>query len=495
MKLNISGKITQYFINSQLTVLLMAATAMMGLFALVFTPREENPQIVVPAANVMVMMPGARAQEVEELVSKRLESKLWEIPGVEDVYSVSMNSLAVVTVKFFVGQDKERSMVKLYDKMMSNMDFAPPGASQPLVKPIDVDDVPIVAVTFSPAPGAAYDDAQLRLVADHVLDELRKVPGVGTTTVIGGRSRQVRVTLDPMRIAGYGLSPLQIAQAINVSNANLMSGELEQGDRKLSLETGGFFATAADVKNAVVGVANGKPLYLGDVADITDGFEETSKLTRIAFGAGHEHKNGQGSVQARPAQAGERPAVTIALAKRQKLNAVKISDQILAKLEELKKSEVPPGIDHRGHHPALFRPRLARGGHRGAGHPAHAVHHPCHRHAVWPDDQPDHAVRAHPFPGPAGGRRHRGGGEHPPALPAGAALAASGCHPGRERDRHAHDPGDRHRGAGIHAHGLCDRHDGLLYEADTVQCARGDGHVALCCVHRDALGQLPADEG
>ncbi len=127
MKLNISGKITQYFINSQLTVLLMAATAMLGLFALIYTPREENPQIVVPAANVMVMMPGASAKEVEELVSKRLESKLWEIPGVEDVYSVSMNSMSVVTVKFFVGQDKERSMVKLYDKIMSNMDFAPPG--------------------------------------------------------------------------------------------------------------------------------------------------------------------------------------------------------------------------------------------------------------------------------------------------------------------------------------------------------------------------------
>ena len=344
MKLNVSGKITQYFINSQLTVLLMAATALLGLFALVFTPREENPQIVVPAANVMVMMPGARAQEVEELVSKRLESKLWEIPGVEDVYSVSMNSMAVVTVKFHVGQDKERSMVKLYDKIMSNMDFAPPGASQPLVKPIDVDDVPIVAVTLSPAQGANYDDAQLRLVADHVLDELRKVPGVGTTAVIGGRSRQVRVTLDPMRIAGYGLSPLQIAQAISASNTNLMSGELEQGDRKLSLETGGFFTTAADVKNAVVGVANGKPVYLGDVADITDGFEETTKLTRIAFGAGHEHADRHGSVQT-PTQAGEHPAVTVALAKRQKLNAVKISDQILAKLEELKKTRIPPGIN------------------------------------------------------------------------------------------------------------------------------------------------------
>src|SRR5512144_3049228 len=151
-----------------------------------------------------------------------------------------MNAMSVVTVKFFVGQDKERSLVKLYDKIMSNMDVAPAGASQPLVKPIDVDDVPIVSVTLSPEPGSAYDDAQLRLVADHVLDELRKVPGVGNTAVIGGRSRQVRVTLDPLRIAGYGLSPLQISQAISVSNANLLAGDLDHGSKKLALETGGF---------------------------------------------------------------------------------------------------------------------------------------------------------------------------------------------------------------------------------------------------------------
>jgi len=339
MKLNISGKITQYFINSQLTVLLMAATAILGLFALWFTPREENPQIVVPAANVMVMLPGASAKEVEELVSKKLEAKLWEIPGVEDVYSVSMNSLAVVTVKFFVGQDKERSLVKLYDKLMSNMDVAPPGASQPLVKPIDVDDVPIVAITLSGAPGSPYDDAQLRIVADHVLDELRKVPGVGNTVVLGGRSRQVRVTLDPIRISGYGLSPLQIAGAISKSNANLISGDFEQGGKKLTLETGGFFAGAGDVKSAVIGVVNNKPVYLGDVAEVSDGFEETVKLTRIAFGSrAHE------GVAAETNGAGVRPAVTVAIAKRQKLNAVNISKQILLKLEELKKTQIPPGI-------------------------------------------------------------------------------------------------------------------------------------------------------
>jgi multidrug efflux pump subunit AcrB len=341
MKLNISGKITEYFINSQLTVLLMAATAILGLFALWFTPREENPQITVPAANVMVQLPGASAKEVEELVSRPLEAKLWEIPGVEDVYSVSMNSLSVVTVKFFVGQDKERSFVKLYDKLMSNMDFAPPGASQPLVKPIDVDDVPIVALTLAPKPGTNYDDAQLRLVADHVLDELRTVPGVGNSLVIGGRGRQVRVTLDPQRIAGYGLSPLQIARAISVSNANLLSGDLEQGSRKLALETGGFFKNADEVRNAIVGVAGGKPVYLGDVADVSDGFEETVHLTRIAFNPQHQ---GADALAAGTLTA-ERPAVTIALAKRQKLNAVRIANQILAKMDELRRTQIPSGID------------------------------------------------------------------------------------------------------------------------------------------------------
>ena len=200
MKLNISGKITEYFINSQLTVLLMAATAILGLFALWFTPREENPQITVPAANVMVQLPGASAKEVEELVSKRLEAKLWEIPGVEDVYSVSMNSLAVVTVKFYVGQDKERSFVKLYDKLMSNMDFAPPGASQPLVKPIDVDDVPIVAITLSGQPGTNYDDAPAQARCRSCAGRTQKSSGRGQ--LAGDRRQEPPGAGDPGPAAG-----------------------------------------------------------------------------------------------------------------------------------------------------------------------------------------------------------------------------------------------------------------------------------------------------
>ncbi|HEX9113009.1 MAG TPA: efflux RND transporter permease subunit, partial [Nitrospirota bacterium] len=170
---------------------------------------------------------------------------------------------------------------------------------------------------------------------------LKKVPGVGSTAVIGGRARQVRVTLDPLRTAGYGLSPLQIAGAINVSNANLLAGDLDHGSKKLALETGGFFEKAGDVRNAVVGVANNKPVYLGDVADVDDGFEETVKLTRIAQAGGH---TSHGEAVASGGAAGEQPAVTVALAKRQKLNAVKISNEVLAKLDELKKTQIPPGI-------------------------------------------------------------------------------------------------------------------------------------------------------
>src|SRR3990172_1636750 len=184
MKLNPAGRITRYFIDSRLTVLVMAAVAAFGVFALTTTPREENPQIVVPAANVFVSYPGGGAKEVEDLVARPLERILREIKGVEDVYSVSMNGMAVVTVKFYVGQDRERSLLNLYNKVMSNMDYAPPGAVMPpLFKPIEVDDVPVVAVTLS---GENYDDHLLKRIADNVLIELQKVPGTSTSYIVCG---------------------------------------------------------------------------------------------------------------------------------------------------------------------------------------------------------------------------------------------------------------------------------------------------------------------
>ncbi|HLB24796.1 MAG TPA: efflux RND transporter permease subunit, partial [Nitrospirota bacterium] len=331
MKLNPAGRITRYFIDSRLTVLVMAAVAAFGVFALTTTPREENPQIVVPAANVFVSYPGGGAKEVEDLVARPLERILREIKGVEDVYSVSMNGMAVVTVKFYVGQDRERSLLNLYNKVMSNMDYAPPGAVMPpLFKPIEVDDVPVVAVTLS---GENYDDHLLKRIADNVLIELQKVPGTSTSYVVGGRDRQVRVVLDPVRLSAYGLSPLQAQSALRPGNVNVQAGGLEYGGKRMFLEAGGFLASSDDVKDLVVGVSGENLVYLRDVADVSDTVEEPQAYTRIGFGPGA----GEGAPK------GELAAVTIAVAKKKGENAVKVAGEILASMRRIEAS-LPPGV-------------------------------------------------------------------------------------------------------------------------------------------------------
>ncbi len=329
-RLNLAGRIARYFIDSRLTVLVMVGTVLFGIFALIYTPREENPQITVPAANVFVQYPGASAEEVEEHISKPLEAKLWEIPGVEDVYSISRGSLAIVTVKFYVGQDKEASLVKLYDKVMSNMDMKPAGALDPIVKPIDVDDVPLVAITL-------YSDTlfpqALRKVGDDVLDYLRRIPGTANPQVIGGQKRQVNVALDPERLAAYRLSATQVARMIQMSNANLPVGSFDQDTIKYYVETGDFLRTAADVGNVVVASSGRQAIHLRDLAEISDGTEKAVHSTRIGFGPASGNAGGA-----------EQRAVTVALAKKRGLNAVKIADEILGKLEKLKKDVIPAGV-------------------------------------------------------------------------------------------------------------------------------------------------------
>jgi multidrug efflux pump subunit AcrB len=337
LKLNLAGRITEYFINSQLTVVLMVAVAAFGVFALTFTPREENPQIVVPAANIMVMDPGASAREVEQLVAKPLERKLREIRGVEHVYSISMNSMAIVTVRYYVGEDREKSLLNLYNKVMSNLDLAPPGAVlPPLFKPIEVDDVPIVTITLS---GGGYDETGLKRVADNVLEELQKVPGTSTSYVVGGRNRQVRVVLDPVKLSAYGMSPLMVQQALSASNAELATGELVSGGKRMRLEAGGFLDTRKDVAGLVVANRSGKLVYLRDVADVIDGFEEPERMTRFAYGPGHALETGA------KYDPSEHASVTIALAKRKGENAVTVANQILTRMSEIAKG-LPPGITY-----------------------------------------------------------------------------------------------------------------------------------------------------
>ena len=331
MKLNFAGRVTQYFIDSRLTVVLMAAAAVFGVFALVFTPREENPQIVVPAANVFVSYPGGSASEVEELVARPLERILREIKGVEHVYSVSMNSMAVVTVRFRVGEDREKSLLNLYNKVMSNVDYAPPGAVMPpLFKPIEVDDVPVVAITLS---GGGLDDHELKRVADGVLIELQKIPGTSTSFITGGRDRQVQVVMDPVRLSAYNVSPLQIQGALRASNVDVRAGSLESGGSRMALDAGGFLNKAEDVGGLVVGEHGGALVYLRDVASVSDTVEDPDRMTRMAFGAGDLHKDSS-----------EHPAVTIALAKKKGENAVEVARDILKRMDELKPG-LPAGVE------------------------------------------------------------------------------------------------------------------------------------------------------
>ncbi len=327
-ELNLAGRIAAYFIDSQLTLLLIAAVSALGIFALIVTPREENPQITVPAANVFVSYPGAEAWEVEEHISKRLEALIWALPGVENVYSVSINSLSIVTVQFFVGEDKEDSLVKLYDKIMSNLDIRPESASQPLVKPIDVDDVPLVVVTLS---STTRNDGELKLVADDLLDELRRIPGTANPHIVGGRKRQVNVVFDPEKLGRYSLGATTVANAIRMSNSSLPVGEFAKDGLLQKVETGDFLKTADDVKSVVVAVRGGTPIYLSDIATVTDGYEKVTSKTRIGFGPGSDVKDRS-----------ERTAVNVALAKKRGLNAVEIAETIIEKTEALKRSGVVP---------------------------------------------------------------------------------------------------------------------------------------------------------
>jgi len=252
MKLNIAGRITEYFINSQLTIIVMVAVAGFGIFALTFTPREENPQIVVPAANIFVMYPGGSAEEVEQLVSKPLERIMREIRGVDHVYSISMNSMSIVTVRFYVGQDREKSLLNLYNKVMSNIDFAPPGAVMPpLFKPIEVDDVPIVTVTLS---GGGYGDHRLKRAADDMLEKLQEIPGTSKSYVVGGLDREVAVRLDPERLQAYNMSPLMVRDALHMQNLNLPAGTLKGGGKDYVLAAGAYLS---DVESAGVSCISG----------------------------------------------------------------------------------------------------------------------------------------------------------------------------------------------------------------------------------------------
>lgn len=337
-RLGISGQIAKAFINSKLTPILVIVSLLLGMFAVLVTPREEEPQIVVPMIDVMVSYPGATAKEVEERVTTPMERFLWEIKGVEYIYSTVKPGSNLTIVRFKVGENVEESIVNLYSKLMSNYDKIPPGVSQPLVKPKSIDDVPVLTMTVW-SNNNHYTGYELRRIATEIGNELKKDQHIAEINIIGGQRRQVKVTLEPARLSAFAMSPLQIMDALQKANVALPAGQYQSGNREFTVHTGTFLTTAADVEQVVIGVANGKPVYLRDVATVRDGPEEPADYTFIGFGPAAGLKG------IPPAGAGQREAVTITVSKKKGANATTVAEEALEKTAALKGQLVPSDIE------------------------------------------------------------------------------------------------------------------------------------------------------
>ena len=326
MNLGISGQIAKAFIQSKLTPLIILASIILGIFAVVVTPREEEPQIIVPMADVFVQAPGMSAHEVEARVTRPMEKLLWEIKGVEYVYSIVKPGMNLTIVRFYVGQNQENSIVKLYNKLMSNYDKIPQGVSQPLVKVRSIDDVPILSLTLS-STDKNYSGYELRRIAAEVGDELKKGNDVSEINIIGGQKRQVKVTFNPVKLKGYNLSPFQITQAIQKSNFITDSGKFPSSNSEFTVQTGGFLNNSDEVGNLVVNTSNGAPVYLKDIANIQDTAEEPSNYV---FNWDKNSENTE--------------AVTISLSKKKGANATVITEDALKKVEALKGELIPHDV-------------------------------------------------------------------------------------------------------------------------------------------------------
>lgn len=335
--IGISGKIARAFIKSKLTPLLVIAALLLGVFAVIVTPREEEPQIVVPMIDVFVSYPGASPKEVEERVTIPMEKLLWEIKGVEYVYSIVKPGFNMTIVRFYVGEKMEDSLVKLYNKLMSNYDIIPPGVSQPMVKPKSIDDVPVLTLTlWSKQP--QYTGYELRRIATGLSGELKKDANVSEFSIIGGQRRQIRVTMDPQRLRAYQLSPFQIMDRLEKANVVIPSGAFPAGNRETIVETGRFLNNAQDVGNLVVHVFNGRPVYLRDVAQIADGPEEAANYVFMGMGPAASKKGLAGDAT------GQYEAVTIAISKQKGANASVVADGALKKVEALKGQLIPNDV-------------------------------------------------------------------------------------------------------------------------------------------------------
>jgi multidrug efflux pump subunit AcrB len=329
----LAGRIAHIFIQSKLTPLVIVFALLLGVFSILQTPREEEPQIVVPMLDVFVQMPGASAQEVAERATIPMEKLLREMPGVEYIYSISHPGLSMVIVRFYVGTKEEDAVVQTYNKLYSNFDRIPQGVSQPLIKVRSIDDVPILALTLW---GKNYDAYQLRRIAGELEHALKQADDVSETTIIGGQTRKLRVILDTQRLSAYGLTPGSIVMQLGAANSRSQSGSFSGGNQEFQVEAGNFFTRPEELQQVVVGVHAGRPVYLRDVVEaIEDGPAEAESYVLFA-GA----KGTTGSA-ANP----EYPAVTLTLAKRKGANATLIAESVLKKIDGLRGSMLPGDLN------------------------------------------------------------------------------------------------------------------------------------------------------
>ncbi len=330
--------LAQVFINSKITPLLIIATILLGVFALGLTPREEEPQIVVPMIDVMVMMPGASPEEIENLVTRPMEQKIWEIEDIEYVYSTSFPSFAMTTARFLVGTNMEEAITRLNNKMFGCADMWPPGITPPLIKVRSIDDVPMMTLTLWSDKYESYD---LRQLAAEVKNEIMSITDVSKTKVVGGRKRNVRVELDTQRMAAFNITTLSILPALEMQNKNLPSGGFARGNTQFTVETGNFLRSADDVANLVVGSFMERPVRLMDVATITDGPDDINNYSFMGIGPAAIQK---GIGDEFPVGA-EYPAVTIEIAKRIGSDATRVSETVLAKVEKVKGTLIPSDVN------------------------------------------------------------------------------------------------------------------------------------------------------
>jgi len=330
--LGLAGRIARAFIDSKLTPLLIIAALLLGGLSILKTPREEEPQIVVPMLDVAVGMPGASADEVAQRVSEPMERLLREVPGVEYVYSISHPGMSLLIVRFYVGTKQEDAVIRVYNKLFENLDRIPPGVSQPIIKSRSIDDVPIMALTLS---GKGYDSYRLRAVAGELQHALKQIDDISETQIIGGQPREIRVSLDTQRLAGYGLTPAGLVNQLQQANSRAQAGSFAQNNQEFQVEAGLFFSSVDDLREVVVGAHAGRPVYLRDVAEkLEDGPADPDSYVLFANGRGTQN-----------ASTSEYPAVTLTLAKRRGTNATFISERVQEKVNSLRGYMLPNDLN------------------------------------------------------------------------------------------------------------------------------------------------------